>query len=78
MHKTSEPKFVLDSELKVWVSVIVLTATFNNISVICWWSVLLVVETPNLSQVIDNIYHIMLYQVYLAMSGTHSVSVDRN
>jgi hypothetical protein len=39
--------------------------TFNNISAISWRSVLLVEETrlpgENLSQVIDKLYHIMLY-----------------
>jgi hypothetical protein len=39
-------------------------ATFNNISVISWRSVLLVEETGenhHLSQVTDKLYHIMLY-----------------
>jgi len=46
----------------------VFNATFNNISVISWQSVLLVVETggpgvktTDLSQVTDKHYHIMLY-----------------
>jgi len=45
----------------------VLNATFNNISVISWWSVLLVEETrgpektTDLSQVTDKLYHIILY-----------------
>ena len=44
-----------------------LNATFNNISAISWRSVLLVEETggpgenPDLSQVTDKLYHIMLY-----------------
>jgi hypothetical protein len=45
-------------------------ATFNNISVISWLSVLLVAETgvpysqktTNLAQVIDQFYYIMMYE----------------
>jgi hypothetical protein len=43
--------------------------TFNNISAILWWSVLLVEETIDLLQVTVQLYHKMLYQVYLTMSG---------
>ena len=39
----------------------VFNATFNNISVISWRSVLLVEKTTDLPQVTDNLYHIMLY-----------------
>jgi hypothetical protein len=56
------------------VSVMVVNATFNNISVISWQSILLVEETgvprenhrPVAS---DWLYHIMLYQVHLTWEG---------
>ena len=71
----------------VWLAwFIVFYPTFNNISVISWWSVVLMeetgvpTETTDLSQVTDQLYYMMLYifVVHLALSASqfHNISGD--
>jgi hypothetical protein len=47
--------------LLVVLGLMLFNATFNNISVLSWRSVLLVEETTNLPQITDKLYHLMLY-----------------
>ena len=64
--------------LMVWF--MVFSTTFNNNSVISWWSVLLVEKTTDLSKVADKLDHGMVYRVHLAMNKvrTHNISGDRH
>ena len=69
--------------------VMVFNATFNNISVISWRSVLLMEETEvplvkpttELLEVIEKLCHVMvyriLYTVYLVMNGIQTLRGDR-
>jgi len=50
----------------VRVRVMVSNVSYNNISVISWWSVVLVEKTTHPTQVTDKLIHVMLYQVHLA------------
>jgi hypothetical protein len=66
-----------------FVCLMVFNATFNNISVISWRSVLLVEETGGSGenhrpvQVTDKLYRIMLYNSPLIVNWTRNISGDR-
>ena len=72
MHSTiSHYRSPINGRIKV----MVLNATFNNISAISWRSVYWCMKpeytekTIDLPQFTDKLYHIMVYGVRLAMSG---------
>jgi ABC-type microcin C transport system permease subunit YejB len=44
-------------------------STFNNSSVISWWSAEYAEKTTDLSQVTDTLYHIVLSRVSLVIAG---------
>ena len=54
--------------------VAVFNATFNNISVILWLSVLLVEKSDYPQKTTDKLYHIKLYREYLTMIGIQALN----
>ena len=53
-------------------------STLSNISVISWRKQEYMEETTDLTQVYDKLYHIMLYQVHLAINGIQTHNSNGN
>ena len=68
----------------LWLGDLVFSTTFNNISVILWWSVKLMEETGvpgenhDLPQVTDKLYDIMLYRVHFVWAWENRVQHEYN
>jgi hypothetical protein len=66
---------IRNNRIRFGLGFMVLSATFNNISAILWWSVVFVEETRVLGENRQPLashwqtYHIMLYRVHLAITG---------
>ena len=56
-------------------NIIVFNATFTNIPVTSWWSVLLVEEITDMPQVTDKLYQIMLNRLHLAWAVCELITV---
>ena len=72
----------IETEISLWLGLVhVFNATFNDISAISWWSVLLVEKTrvpeENHRPVTSYrcICHIMLYRVHLTMNGVRTDNI---